>query len=86
MIEKLHGLDKISILQCQKMAQDVGYDSATFDLVGPKATLKCTWLDAYMGMFRADGHGDGFFIVSQFQYVPDLYCQNLMPATSEETK
>jgi len=80
MIEKLHGLEKMNILQCQKMAEDIGYDSAEFDLVGPKKTLKCKWLDAYMGMFTIVGDEGGFLMVSQFQYSHDLYCQNLMPA------
>lgn len=80
MIEKLHGLEKMNILQCQKMAEDIGFDSAEFDLVGPNKTLKCKWLDAYMGMFTVEGHGDDFLMVSQFQYAPDLYCQNLVPA------
>lgn len=72
----------MNILQCQKMAEDVGFDSATFDLVGPKATLKCKWLDAYMGMFTIEGREGSFCMVSQFQFVPDLYCVNLMPANS----
>ncbi len=85
MIEKLHGLERMNILQCQKMAEDIGFDSATFDLVGPKKTLKCKWLDAYFGMFTVEGEKEGgFLMVTQFQFIPDLYCQNLMPGPKRE--
>jgi hypothetical protein len=86
MLENLVGLDKLSILQCQELAKDVGYDSATFDLVGPNGVLKAKWLDAYFGLFEIQGEGsDGFLTVQQFQYIPDIYCINLMPkdATSQ---
>ena len=78
-------MPEMSILQCQKLAEDMGYDSATFDLVGPRGTLKCQWLDAYFGMFRIEGRGDGFFMVSDFQYVPDLRCENLKVPSVEST-
>lgn len=78
MLENLVGLDKLSILQCQDLAKDIGYDSATFYLVGTSGTLKAKWLDAYLGLFMIDGE-DGFLTVKQFQYIPDIYCTNLMP-------
>lgn len=75
-IERAFGLRRMNILQCQKMAQDIGYDSATFDLCGPKGRLKCKWLDAYLGLFRQEGE-DGFMSVQTFQFLPDLWCENL---------
>ena len=75
-IEKLMGLDKLNINQCQELAKEFGYDSATFELVGPKGRLKTKWLDAYFGFFQIEGQ-DGFNTVSQFQFAPDLYCENL---------
>lgn len=78
MIEKILGLEKMNILQCQEAAQDIGFDSATFDLVGPKGRIKAKWRDAYMGIFQLDG-SDGFVMVRQFQFIPDIYCENLLP-------
>lgn len=78
MFEALVNLDKLSILQCQKLAQDIGYDGSTFDLCGPKGKLKCTWLDAYFGLFAIE-NTDGFVMASDFQYAADIHCENLMP-------
>jgi len=81
MLERLVGLDKLSILQCQQLAKDVSFDSATFDLCGPKGRMPCKWLDAYMGLFQIDG-SEGFVMVSQIQYLPDVWCENLQPPTA----
>ncbi len=78
MIEKILGLEKMNILQCQAIAKDIGFNSATFDLVGPKGRIKAKWLDAYMGMFEIEGM-DGIVMAKQFQYLPDVYYENLMP-------
>ncbi len=75
-LENTIGLDRLSIQQCESLAQDFDYDGATFDLVGPTGRLKCTWIDVYMGIFTAEGH-EGFMMTRQFQYVPDIYCENL---------
>lgn len=77
MIEKSIGLEKLSILQCQQLAKTIGYNTATFDLCGPKGKLKAKWLDAYMGIFQIGEESGGFNMVSQFQYLPDIYCTNL---------
>lgn len=69
-------LPKMSILQCQNLAKDIGYDSATFDLVGPKGRFECSWLDAYFGLFSIKGR-NGVVAVSSLQYATDLHCENL---------
>ena len=80
MIEKVFGIDKMNILQCQELAQDVGFDSATFKLCGPKGEIKCKWLDAYFGMFATEDDPDHFLMVKQFQFSNDVWCKDLMPA------
>ena len=83
MIEKILGLEKMNILQCQQAAKEIGFDSSTFDLVGPKGRLKAKWLDAYMGLFVFED-SKGFVMVKDFQFVPGLYCENLMPGQGKE--
>lgn len=75
-IENMMGLEKVSILQCEKIAKDRGFDSMTFEIVGPTGRLSCKWLDAYMGLFQIVGE-EGFLMTKQFQYAPDIYCENL---------
>lgn len=78
MIEKLIGKDKLTINQCQRLAEGIGFDGATFDLCGPKGKLPAKWLDAYMGLFQIDGQ-EGFVMVRQFEFRDDVWCENLMP-------
>jgi len=80
MIEKLIGLEKVNIMQCQKLAQDIGFDSMTFDLVGPKGRKKCKWVDAYFGFFQIEGQEDDKVIMidDSMRYSPNLWCENLM--------
>ena len=78
MLEKLFRLEKPNILQCQKIAKEIGFDKCEFDLVGPKDRLHCNWLDAYMGIFQIKGQ-DGFVMVRDFALLPDVYCENIMP-------
>ena len=76
MIEKLIGLEKISILQCQKLAK--GMNSSTFTLCGPKGELECEWLDPDFGFFEIIGK-EGFLRVEDFQFAEDIFCKNLLP-------
>lgn len=78
MFEKMLGLEKMSILQCQQAAKKIGFDSATFDLCGPKGRIACVWLDAYMGAFVSKDKPDNFMLASQFQFNEDVWCENLM--------
>lgn len=79
-LEVIVGLKKLTIHQCQELAKDIGYDHATFDLCGPKGRTPCKWLDAYLGLFIVDG-AEGFNTVSQFEYAPDIWCENVMPSS-----
>ena len=84
-LELLVGLEKLTIHQCEELAKKVGYDSATFDLCGPKGRKPCKWLDAYMGLFIIEGD-KGFCMTRQFEFVPDIWCENLMPAQSGDSE
>lgn len=79
MLEKLVGLDKMSILQCQELAKDVGFASATFNLCGPKGSIPCRWLDAYFGIFVTQDNPDKFMMVNEFKFNTDVWCTDLMP-------
>ena len=78
-LEAIAGLEKMTINQCERLAQDLDFDGATFDLCGPKGKLKAKWLDAYMGLFQIEGQ-EGFVMTRQFEMRPDVWCENLMPA------
>jgi hypothetical protein len=78
MMEKLVGLDKLTIHQCQDLAQKLDYDGATFELCGPKGKKKATWLDAHFGLFQIEG-SEGFMSVDQVAFAQNLWCENLMP-------
>jgi len=75
-LEILTGNEKLSILQCEAMAKEIGFDKTTFDLVGPTGRLKCKWLDAYMGMFHIIGERT-FMVTKQIQYISDIHCENI---------
>lgn len=65
------------VLECQKLAQDIGYDSATFDLVGPIGSTHCKWLDAYFGFFQIVGkESEGFLSVNDLLNAK-VHCENL---------
>lgn len=70
----------MDIFECERNAQEIGFDSAVFDADFPAGTFKCKWLDAYMGIFTidADGMRDGFVMVRDIsQQFPGLVCRNL---------
>ena len=80
-LESMTGNDRLSILQCEELAKEIGFDKMTFDLVGPNGRLKCKWLDAYFGMFMVIEPGqesEGFIMSRQIMFTPDLYCENAM--------
>lgn len=77
MLEKLVGLDKMTIHQCEELAKK--FDGKTeFDLCGPKGKKRAEWLDPWMGLFKIEG-SDGFVMVSDFAFMSDLWCENLRP-------
>lgn len=78
-IEGFVGLKKMTLHQCQELAKDVGFDSSTFKLCGPKGSKNAKWLDAYFGFFQLEGN-DGFMSARDFAFAQDLWCEDLMPA------
>lgn len=79
MVNKILGIEKMNILQCQNLAKKIGFDSMTFNLCGPKGQIPCIWLDAYMGMFATKDDPDHFLMVNQFQFNPNVWCSDLKP-------
>ena len=71
--------DKISILQCQEIAKNFGYDSVSFNLCGPSGKKPCKWIDAYLGMFCTKDDEGHFMMVKQFQFIPDVWCEDVKP-------
>jgi len=66
----------MNIYQCQKKAQDIGFDKVKFCALFPSGQKKCTWLDAYMGLVQVDADGlrDGFLTVDQIdEMFPSLF-------------
>lgn len=46
----------MDIFECERRAiDDDASDSATFDFVGPNGRIAVKWLDAYMGIMKAEG-------------------------------
>lgn len=66
--------DKMSILEVEALAKELGRP-ISFDLCGPTGRFRCQFLDAYYGIFnRLEG---GAMHVKQFQFVSDIWCENL---------
>ena len=69
----------MTLHQCETKAQEIGYDTAKFTALFPCGPVSCQWLDAYMGMFKADVDGlrDGFLLTAQIEKeYPDLFCSD----------
>jgi hypothetical protein len=67
----------ISIHQCQRKAEEIGYNSSRFLALFPAGPEVCRWLDAYVGLLIVDEDGmrDGFVTVSQLDDMfPNLVC------------
>ncbi len=75
-IEAAFGLEKMTIHQCQHLAEKLGFDSTEFYLCGPKGKMKAKWLDAYMGLFQV-GDEPGFNTVGQIALASNLWCEGL---------
>ena len=72
----------MNLYQCQKWAENNGFDSAEFYADFPAGRKKCRWLDAYFGMFEIPGLTDGFMMVKDVDKMfPDLECT---PIETEE--
>ena len=70
--------ERMSIVECEDRAKDEGFDTATFDVVGPNGRVKAKWLDAYMGMFTVEGQKGCVMTRDAKQYfrVMGLHCEN----------
>lgn len=67
----------MNLHQCEKMAQEIGFDKAKFVALFPAGPIVCQWLDAYMGILKIDKDGlrEGFLFTPQLdEMFPNLYC------------
>lgn len=67
----------ISLYQCERRAQEIGFDKATFIAFFPSGPKECQWLDAYMGLFKIDTDGlrDNFVMTRDIDKLfPSLVC------------
>jgi len=75
---RARNFEPISIVECERLAQDVGYDSTEFYLVGPFGIKQAKWLDAYFGFLTFDGLGDGKMASTQsIAELPNIVCLNV---------
>lgn len=67
----------MDIFECERKAQDCGYNSATFDLVNKEtgARIAAKWLDAYFGLLQLEGQ-DGFIRAKDVAEIGPLVCEN----------
>ena len=66
----------MNLYQCEKHAQENGFDSLEFIAHFPAGTKKCKWLDAYFGFFTIEGFGDGFVTTKEIDKMfPTLVCE-----------
>lgn len=77
--------EKMSLQECEDLAKNVGFDSSSFDLVGPGGRMKAKWLDAYFGFFTVEGQ-QGFMRVKDAAGY-GLWAENFAgPATTPQPK
>jgi len=79
---------KMNLHQCQKKAEEIGFDNAKFWAEFPAGLVECQWLDAYMGVFKInfDGLRDGFLMVKEIDdRFPDLECSELWVTSAPPT-
>lgn len=74
----------MNLYQCQKEAEDIGFNSAVFKGKFPSGDFNCKWVDAYFGFFKVDAPGmSGMVSVSQInEMFPDLICEDLRVQTT----
>ena len=66
----------MNIYECERKAQEIGFDKAKFIAFFPSGPTNCKWLDAYMGLIQidADGLRDGFVMTRQIaEEFPGLF-------------
>lgn len=71
----------MDIYECERKAQEIGFDSAKFKARFPAGVFDCRWIDAYMGLIQvdADGMRDGFITTrSLYDSFPGFECFDLV--------
>ena len=74
----------MNIYECQKLAQEKGFDSMEFLCHLPVGMVNCKWLDAYMGLIMVDFDGlrDGFITTRDLVSIaPNAVCIPLEGST-----
>ncbi len=65
----------LSLYDCQRIAEDKGYNSLKFKIHINSKIIECEWLDAYFGLFKILGK-EGFFMVNDMlQLCPEIRCE-----------
>lgn len=66
----------MNIFECEKKAQDEGFDCSSFKAMFPAGELEVKWLDAHLGLLIVPYLGeDRFITVSTLNSIfPDLEC------------
>lgn len=82
-LEAFLGMNKVSIMQCQELGKEFGFNGSTFDLCGPLGKKPCTWVDAYMGLFQIDGDEGIIMVDDNLKFAQNLWCENFNPKDKE---
>jgi hypothetical protein len=67
----------MNIFECERKAQEIGFDRAKFIAVFPCGPVECRWGDAYMGVvfINKEGLRDGFIMTRDIDKAyPGLEC------------
>lgn len=67
-------MDILNIFQCEEEAKDEGFDSLKFIAIFPAGPKVCTWLDAYMGIFKVEGMEGSLMTRMIDKQFPKLEC------------
>jgi hypothetical protein len=66
----------MNLYQCERYAQENGFDSVKFVAHFPTGNRECKWLDAYFGFFEIEGMNGGFVTTKQIdEMFPQLTCE-----------
>lgn len=67
----------MTLRECERKAQQEGFDSARFELVHNGRIRKVGWLDAYLGMMIFEELPKGFVTIDTAETMfPGAVCQN----------
>ena len=74
----------ISLVECERLAQDKGFDSMRFIAMFPNGPKNCQWIDAYFGFFKIDGVTDDKSFVTTIQIQDAVGRVMCVPLLDEE--